>query len=69
MLAPLARPTPPFDGPVPREQARHARWVDPVLAGEVQYAEWTHEGMLRRPSWRGLRDDKDPRDITREDRS
>ncbi len=43
--------------------------MDPVLAGEVQYAEWTHEGMLRRPSWRGLRDDKDPRDITREDRS
>ncbi len=66
ILAPLTRPTPPFDGPVPREQSRGARWVDPVLAGEVQYAEWTHEGMLRHPSWRGLRDDKDPRDISRE---
>ncbi|GII76425.1 ATP-dependent DNA ligase [Sphaerisporangium rufum] len=65
-LAPLARPRPPFDGPVPREQARDARWVEPVLVGEVQYAEWTHDGRLRHPSWRGLRDDKAPGSVTRE---
>jgi bifunctional non-homologous end joining protein LigD len=66
ILAPLARDTPPFDAPVPREQAKDARWVDPVLVGEVQYAEWTPDGRLRHPSWRGLRDDKPPHDITRE---
>ncbi|GAA3797437.1 hypothetical protein GCM10022226_16000 [Sphaerisporangium flaviroseum] len=66
ILAPLSRATSPFDGPVPREQAKDARWVDPVLVGEVQYAEWTPDGRLRHASWRGLRDDKDPRAITRE---
>ncbi len=66
ILAPLERPASPFDGPVPREQARHAHWVDPALVGEVQYAEWTPDGRLRHPSWRGLRDDKSPENITRE---
>ncbi|MEV7969877.1 non-homologous end-joining DNA ligase [Sphaerisporangium sp. NPDC088356] len=66
ILAPLSRATPPFDAPVPREQARDARWVEPVLVGEVQYAEWTPDGRLRHPSWRGLRDDKSPENVTRE---
>jgi bifunctional non-homologous end joining protein LigD len=67
VLAPLERATPSFDGPVPREQARDAHWVEPVLVGEVQYGEWTPDGRLRHPSWRGLRDDKEPHDVTRED--
>ncbi|GAA5066942.1 bifunctional non-homologous end joining protein LigD [Thermocatellispora tengchongensis] len=62
-LAPLARPTSPFAGQVPREHARDAHWVEPELVGEVQYAEWTSEGYLRHPSWRGLRADKMPRDV------
>ncbi|MEO3812169.1 non-homologous end-joining DNA ligase [Sphaerisporangium sp. B11E5] len=66
LLAPLERPTSPFDPPVPREQARTAHWVDPVLVGEVQYAEWTPDARLRHPSWRGLRDDKPPTEVTRE---
>ncbi len=63
-LAPLRRDAPPFDG-ITREEARGGRWVDPVLVGEVQYAEWTGEGRLRHPSWRGLRDDKDPGEVVR----
>lgn len=35
-LAPLARTTPPVPD-VPREHARHAQWVEPVLIGEVQF--------------------------------
>ncbi|GAA4586364.1 hypothetical protein GCM10023194_32340 [Planotetraspora phitsanulokensis] len=66
MLAPLERPAPPFDGPVPREHARDAHWVEPRLVGEVQYAEWTGDGYLRHPSWRGLRPDKAPADVVRE---
>ncbi|NUS06765.1 MAG: hypothetical protein HOV97_29890 [Nonomuraea sp.] len=59
-LAPLERPDPPFDEPVPREHARDARWVEPRVVGEVQYAEVTGDGRLRHPSWRGLRPDREP---------
>ncbi|MFQ6230202.1 hypothetical protein [Nocardia sp. NPDC002869] len=34
-------------------------WVDPVLVGDIEYREYTGEG-LRHPSWRGLRTDKTP---------
>ncbi|NUR84166.1 MAG: DNA ligase [Nonomuraea sp.] len=50
-LAELARPSSPFLGQVPP-----ARWVEPVLRGEVEFAGWTSDGVLRHPSWRGLRE-------------
>ena len=59
-LAPLRRPDPPFVTPVPRDQARDARWVRPELVGEVRFGEWTKDGRLRQPAWRGLRPDKRP---------
>jgi bifunctional non-homologous end joining protein LigD len=62
-LEPLAADACPFAGPVPREQARDARWVRPVLVGEVGYGQWTADGMLRHPVWRGLRPDKAPGDV------
>jgi bifunctional non-homologous end joining protein LigD len=65
-LTPLARETPPFDYPLPRDQIRDAHWVSPDLVGEVTYAEWTSDGRLRHPSWRGLRPDKTPGEVTRE---
>jgi bifunctional non-homologous end joining protein LigD len=43
---------------VPRADARDARWVTPRLVGEVVFSEWTADGRLRHPAWRGLRDDK-----------
>ena len=57
------RATPPFDGDLPREVSRDARWVEPNLVGEVAYGQWTTDGRLRHPSWRGLRDDIDPEDV------
>ena len=39
---------------------RSATWVEPTLVGEVTFSEWTNDGRLRHPSWRGLREDKDP---------
>jgi bifunctional non-homologous end joining protein LigD len=56
----------PFAEPVPRMHARHAHWVRPRLVGEVVFSEWTREGAMRHPVWRGLRGDKDPSDVTRE---
>ncbi|WP_433189170.1 non-homologous end-joining DNA ligase [Actinoallomurus sp. CA-150999] len=66
-LAPLARDEEPFDPPAPREVARRAHWVRPALVGEVAFGEWTPDGVLRHPSWRGLRPDKQPREVHRED--
>jgi bifunctional non-homologous end joining protein LigD len=66
MLAPLARESSPFDTDVPREVARDARWVDPDLVGEVAFGEWTPDGHLRHPSWRGLRPDKRSEDVNRD---
>lgn len=65
-LAPLARDTCPFPAGVPREVARRARWAEPRLVGEVAFTEWTPDDVLRHPSWRGLRPDKRPADVRRE---
>ena len=66
-LRPLARDTSPFDTEVPAQHARDAHWVEPRLVGEVSFAEWTADQILRQPSWRGLRIDKDPGEVHRED--
>jgi bifunctional non-homologous end joining protein LigD len=51
---------------VPRADASDAHWVEPVLVGEVAFAEWTAAGRLRQPTWRGWRTDKDAKDVRRE---
>jgi bifunctional non-homologous end joining protein LigD len=65
-LAPLRRDTSPFAGPVPAEDARYARWVEPVLVAEVAFAGWTKSGRLRGPSYKGLRTDKAAAEVARE---
>jgi bifunctional non-homologous end joining protein LigD len=59
-LHPLRRRTSPFDTEVPRDRARKAQWVEPVLVGEVEHRQWTADRRLRHPSWRGLRPDREP---------
>jgi bifunctional non-homologous end joining protein LigD len=66
-LRPLARRTSPLAEPLTTAEARDARWVTPRLVGEVAYTEWTPEGRIRHPSWRGLRPDKSPSDVVREE--
>jgi len=65
-LRPLARDVAPFAVDVPRAQAKDARWVAPELVGEVAFSEWTKDGRLRHPAWRGLRPDKSPGEVRRE---
>lgn len=38
-------------------------WLEPKLVCEVQFAEWTRDGLLRQPAFLGLRDDKKPADV------
>lgn len=65
-LEPIERPDSPFDTTVPAPVTRTARWTEPELVGEVAFSEWTGDGHLRHPSWRGLRPDKQPEQVTRE---
>jgi bifunctional non-homologous end joining protein LigD len=51
---------------IPAADAREARWLEPELVGEVEFAEWTGSGRLRQPSWRGWRPDKSAADVVRE---
>jgi bifunctional non-homologous end joining protein LigD len=63
-LKPLERKTSPFaDAP---KTNTPAHWVKPELVAEVEFAEWTREGILRQPVFLGLRIDKDPKTVVRE---
>lgn len=48
----------------PKDKA--ARWVRPELVAEVEFTQWTRDGLLRHPSFQGLRLDKDPAEVVRE---
>jgi bifunctional non-homologous end joining protein LigD len=65
-LQPLERPRHPFVTTPPREDVVRARWVDPVLVGEVRFRQFTRgeDGRLRHTAWRGLRLDRDPAEVT-----
>ena len=59
-------PTSPF-ATQPRTN-QPARWCLPELVCEVEYVEITRDGTLRHPTYRGLRADVDPREVTGEER-
>ena len=67
-LRPLERPTSPFDEvlKLPRVRAGDIVWVEPELVAEIEFAEWTHDGRLRAPSYQGLREDERPENVRRE---
>jgi bifunctional non-homologous end joining protein LigD len=65
-LSLLATEESAFATPIPRAQSRDAHWVRPTLVGEVTFSEWTGNGRLRHPSWRGLRPDKTSEGVRRE---
>ncbi|AKU90261.1 DNA ligase D [Vulgatibacter incomptus] len=58
----VVRRSPVVDPP----RLRGAVWVRPELVAEVRFTEWTSEGRLRQPSFKGLRVDKSPADCVRE---
>jgi bifunctional non-homologous end joining protein LigD len=43
-----------------------AHWVRPEIVVQVAFVEWTVHGKLRHPRLLGVRFDKNPRDVTRE---
>lgn len=63
-LEPLRRADNPFAG-APR-LPRNAVFVEPELVAEVEFREWTEDGVMRAPSYKGLRDDKPAAQVVRE---
>jgi bifunctional non-homologous end joining protein LigD len=65
-LSALAMDASPFTSAIEAKDRKDARYVTPSVVGEVRFGEWTRDGRLRHPSWRGLRPDKNPTDVRRE---
>ncbi len=45
---------------------KNVHWIKPRLVGEFKFTEWTNDNRLRHPSFVGLRDDKDAKEVSRE---
>lgn len=44
-------------------KGRKPQWLKPELVCEVKFLEWTKEGKMRHPVYKGLREDKEPEEI------
>ena len=65
-LGPLETRTPTF-GMLPAEARRGALWVAPKLVAQVRFATWTAEDYVRQAAFLGLREDKLPEEVFREE--
>lgn len=63
LLRPRVRPESPFEG---RSGSAAALYVAPDLVAEVEYRRWPEGGSIQQAAFRGLRDDKAPRDVVLE---
>ncbi|MEW2545808.1 non-homologous end-joining DNA ligase [Streptomyces sp. NPDC047002] len=54
----------PFADRIPEHTAH---WARPELVAQIGFTEWTKDGMLRHPRFLGLRNDKEPREVVREE--
>jgi len=71
------REDPPCSGPIVAEKRvtwvepteKGMTWVEPTMVCEVEYSEWTDEGLLRQPVFLRFRDDKRPEECVRDPRA
>ena len=65
-LTALESPRGGFAKPPAGAAARGVHWVRPELVAEIAFSDWTRDGLLRHPSFMGLREDKPAAEVTRE---
>ncbi|WP_312702177.1 DNA ligase D [Sedimentibacter sp.] len=63
----IKRSEPPFKVPPDKRSNEKIMWLEPELAAEIKFAEWTKDNLLRQASYKGLRTDKDTKEIKREE--
>lgn len=63
-LKPLVTSKTPFDKKPKTNMP--CTWVKPVLVCEVKFSEWTQDNILRQPIFMGLREDKNAKDVHKE---
>jgi bifunctional non-homologous end joining protein LigD len=51
-----------------KEEMKNCVWLSPQLVAQIEFTEWTPDGHLRHSKFVGLRTDKDPRQVVRQDR-
>ena len=66
-LAQISQATMPFSIKPKDPGLRDAHWAKPLLIAEVAFTEWTADGLIRHPSFQGLREDKKAGDVVREE--
>lgn len=57
----------PFKNEPKTKSSEKITWIEPRLVAEIKFAEWTMENLLRHASFKGLRIDKNPKDIKKEE--
>src|ERR1700674_1021499 len=63
----LARKDSPLAA-IPKDPSlRLTQWTEPKMIAEVAFMEWTSDGSIRHPSFQGLREDKNPKHVVREE--
>jgi bifunctional non-homologous end joining protein LigD len=62
-LKPLSVKQPPVVKPPRGADARGVTWVKPLLVAEIGFTELTQDGLLRHPTFQGLREDKPAREV------
>ncbi len=62
----IRAPASPFAGRLTAEEARQVKYVRPELVAEIEFRAWTADGHLRHAAFRGLREDKEAKEIVRE---
>ena len=63
----ISQTTMPFVSKPKDPGLRDAHWAKPQLIAEVEFTEWTADGSIRHPSFKGLREDKKATEIVREE--
>ena len=73
LLEPIVRATPPCRGPLigglttdTIPEIKTTTWVEPMYVCEVQFREWTPDGLLRHAAYLRARSDKRPQDCVRQ---
>ena len=62
------RADPAFDPPPPPgPDLRGVVWTEPAVVIRVAFSNWTRDGVIRQPSFKGFELDRDPRSVRREE--